>query len=57
MTEKERKEFLSILEEYKTRLSKNEKKAKEFLVDVGVYTEKGNLSKNYKHLCIQQEVA
>lgn len=57
MTDKEREQFLTLLESYKKRLSKSENKAKEFLVNVGVYTEKGNLRKNYKHLCIQQEPA
>ncbi len=57
MTDQERQDFLKILESYKNKLSKNKNAAREFLVDVGVYTKKGNLRKNYKHLCIPQEQA
>ena len=57
MTDKERQEFLKLLETYKNKFLKNEKAAKKFLIEIGVYTEKGNLKKNYKHLCIPQEQA
>ena len=57
MTDKERQEFLKLLETYKNKFSKSEKAAKKFLIEIGVYTEKGNLTKNYKHLCIPQEQA
>lgn len=52
MSNKENRAFIIILDRYKKELSKSEKKSKKFLVKVGVYTEKGNLRKNYKHLCI-----
>lgn len=57
MTDQERKDFIKTIESYKGKLSKSEEKAKKFLVDVGLYTEKGNLRKHYKHLCIQQDPA
>lgn len=57
MTDKERQEFIRLLETYKKKFSKSKKDAKEFLIEIGVYTEKGNLKKNYKHLCIPQEQA
>lgn len=52
MTEQERKEFIKILERYKRKFAKNKNASREFLIKVGIYTEKGNLRKNYKHLCI-----
>ncbi len=55
MTDKEINELLKIIERYKKTLLGNEKASKEFLVKSGIYTEKGNLRKNYKHLCIQPD--
>lgn len=49
--------LIQKLEKYRIRLSKSEKKSKEFLIEVGVLTAKGNLKKNFKHLCIPQEQA
>jgi len=46
------KTFVAILDNYKIKVSKTEKSSKAFLVDLGVITEKGNLRKNYKNLCI-----
>lgn len=48
--------FLSILKNYKKKVSETEETAKTFLVELGVITEKGNLKKNYKHLCIREEL-
>ncbi len=47
--------FLEILDKYKSKVSKSEKSSKAFLVELGVITEKGNLRKNYKDLCIPKE--
>lgn len=55
MTEQEILYFLNVLNQYKEKLSKNKKAAKKFLVDAGIYSENGNLKRNYKHLCIPQE--
>jgi hypothetical protein len=52
MSEKERQEFARILEEYKMKLSKDKKASRQFLVDTGIFTKKGNLRQPYKHLCI-----
>jgi hypothetical protein len=54
MTSKERKEFLEILKKYQQKNFKKED-AQDFLVNAGIYTEKGNLKKRYKTLCIPQE--
>lgn len=48
--------FLSILKKYKIKVSETEETAKRFLVELGVITEKGNLKKNYEHLCIPEEL-
>lgn len=47
--------LIQKLEKYKARVSKSEQKSKEFLIDAGVVTPKGNLKNNFKHLCILQE--
>ena len=52
MRDKERKEFIVILEQYKSRLSKDKEASRKFLMDVGIVTKKGNLRQAYKHLCI-----
>jgi hypothetical protein len=57
MSDKDRKEFIDILQKYKVKLSKNKKASKKFLVDAGITTEKGNLKMTYKNLCIPQEQA
>lgn len=44
--------IISQLEKYVADISKSEAKSKKFLIDAGIITEKGNLKKNYKHLCI-----
>ncbi len=57
MSDKDRKEFIDILQKYKTKLSKNKKASQKFLTDAGITTSKGNLKKVYKDLCIPQEQA
>lgn len=48
---KETKDFIKVLKEYKKK-SITKKEAINFLRDIGVLDEKGNLSKNYKNLRI-----
>ncbi len=55
MSENERKEFVEILKKYKQKLSHNKKASQDILVDAGIFTKKGNLKENYKHLCIPQD--
>ncbi len=52
MNDKEYKEFKEVLESYRDKVTQTKESSQEFLVDVGVFTEKGNLKKNYKHICI-----
>lgn len=52
LKEKETEQFISILIKYKEKVSRTEKTSKKFLVDLGVITEKGNLKKNYRNICI-----
>lgn len=56
MSDKERKKFSEAIKKYTTKLSKNKEASKQFLVDTGIITEKGNLREPYKPLCIPQEV-
>ncbi len=55
MSDKERKEFIEALKAHTQKLSKDKKASRKFLVDTGIITDKGNLRKPYKHLCIPQD--
>jgi len=57
MSDKERAEFIKILEEKRKKLSKDPVAARKFLVDAGIYTPKGNLRKPYRNICIPQDPA
>jgi len=57
MSDKEREEFIIILEKQRKKLSKDPVAARKFLVDAGIYTPKGNLRKPYRNLCIPQDPA
>jgi len=50
MTDKEYKEFVKILKAFKKKASKSKKISRQFLIDVGIITLNGKLSKNYKHI-------
>lgn len=47
MTSKEHKEYLSALKQYSTELLKSEDGVKGFLVDAGIHTQTGRLTKVY----------
>lgn len=55
MKDKEIKNLVKQLEKYRNELSKSEEKSRKFLVQTGIITEKGNLRKHYRNLCIPQE--
>ena len=57
MTDKERKEFLKILNDKIEEVSNSQMAARKFLVDLGIFTKNGNLTKRYKHICIPQDQA
>jgi hypothetical protein len=40
------------LEKYSDRISKSEQLSREFLIKAGIVTPKGNLKKNFKHICM-----
>jgi hypothetical protein len=44
--------LIQKLEKYRDRIAKSEQKSREFLVEAGVVTPKGNLKGNFKHICI-----
>jgi hypothetical protein len=52
MSDKERKEYLIALDKLGAKLAKEPIAAKQFLVDAGIITTKGNLRKPYRNLCI-----
>ena len=55
MKDKEIKDLVKTLEKYRNELGKSEEKSRKFLIQTGIITEKGNLRKPYKNLCIPQE--
>jgi hypothetical protein len=59
VSEKEKKEFSAILQQYKEKLSGDKEASRQFLIDAGIITQKGNLRGPYRHLtlCIPQEQA
>jgi hypothetical protein len=48
MDDKERQEYTKNFIEYMKEKSSNQEVAQKFLVDVGVYTAKGNIRSTYK---------
>ncbi|GGH33050.1 hypothetical protein FAZ19_23585 [Sphingobacterium alkalisoli] len=54
LKEKDTERFIAVLQQYKEKVTKNSETSKRFLVDLGVLTETGKRSKNYKHLCIPE---
>lgn len=57
MTELERITYLQLLEKKKKKALKNKKAALEFLKQLGILTEKGNLRAPYNSVCTPEEVA
>jgi hypothetical protein len=50
MTAQEREEYLQFLKEFRKNLTKESARA--FLVEIGIYTEDGQLTEPYKNLYI-----
>ena len=50
MNDKEREEFIQMLEEYRQKLAGNKEMARDFLIRAGIYTKKGKLAAPYRHL-------
>lgn len=48
MSKDEIKQTVKEMKEYTKELKNNPEKAKQFLVNAGIYTKSGNLTKNYK---------
>tara|TARA_R110000868_G_scaffold177159_1_gene415454 strand:+ start:293 stop:466 length:174 start_codon:yes stop_codon:yes gene_type:complete len=57
MHDHERKILLQELRAYKKEVTSSKESSRKFLKDVGIITEKGNLTKNYRNLCIPKELA
>lgn len=54
MSDREARELLKTLKDSKKKITKTQKSSREFLIELGIFTKKGNLKKNYKDLCIPQ---
>ena len=50
MTDKERQNLLSYMNEFKKKVEGNKELALDFLSRVGICTKEGNLTEPYKHL-------
>jgi hypothetical protein len=57
MSKQERENFKKAVESYKKEVLVSKAASQQFLVELGIFTEKGNVRKPYKHLCIPQEQA
>lgn len=57
MSDIEREEFAKAAEAYKTKVTKSKKEARKFLVELGVFTEKGEVLPPYQNLCIPPDQA
>lgn len=53
MCNKEIKKFDAKLKAYGKKVASSREKSEEFLYKIGVTTKKGNLTENFKNLCIQ----
>jgi hypothetical protein len=57
MTDQEREQFFKAAEKHIKLVSSNKKAAQQFLVDIGIFTPKGNLRKPFKNLYLPQNPA
>jgi hypothetical protein len=55
MTKKELQELLDLMEAMRKKLKGDKKASRKFLVDAGIFTDKGNLRKPYRELCTPAE--
>lgn len=54
MCKKEIREFDAKMKAYGKQVTSSKEQSEVFLQKIGVLTPNGNLTKNYKNLCIQQ---
>ena len=52
MTDVERKNLLTYMEDFIKKVEGNKEMARQFLVEVGIYTEDGKLTEPYRNLYI-----
>jgi len=52
MSEKKREEFLAYAKEFIKKVSADKKSARDFLIEVGIYTKEGKMAEPYQHLYI-----
>lgn len=57
MTEEERQILLDSLEKRKKKALKSKRAALKYLIEIGMYTPKGNLRAPYNAVCTQEEMA
>jgi hypothetical protein len=57
MTDQERKLLLKNLGEHTKKMTSSKKASTQYLVDLGIFTKDGQLTENYKDICIQPSQA
>lgn len=55
MTQEERDKLKSALKAYKKEVTASKKASQKFLVELGVFTKKGSVRKEYKDICIPRD--
>jgi hypothetical protein len=54
MNEQERAYFIAFAKEYQKKIEGDPKLARQLLIDIGMYTEDGELSEHLKHYATRQ---
>lgn len=52
MSKQEKEDFKKAVESHKKEVLASKEASQQFLVELGIFTKKGNVRKPYKHLCI-----
>jgi hypothetical protein len=52
MTHEEIEDLKEKIEKYEKKVTKSKKASRSFLVELGIFTKSGKLTKNYENLCI-----
>lgn len=57
MGQDEISDFLKKIDLYKVKVTENKEEASKFLKNIGIFTKKGKIKKEYQDICIQLDQA
>lgn len=57
MSDYDIEDLKKLAEAQRRKIAGNKEAARQYLIELGIFTPKGNLRKPYKHLCIPQDRA